>query len=139
MQESILRIMDKLDVLRSKKRCVQAGYIAMVVRNVAINTLKHEDIVKAHAREVAEEEPTAPTMDEILIARENAELLMQVLQQMPEAEALLLRGKYMLGYSDEYLAKQIGCQPKSVRMKLTRARRHALQVMQEAKKGEEQL
>lgn len=118
---------------------VQAGYIAMVVRNVAINTLKHEDIVKAHAREVAEEEPTAPTMDEILIARENAELLMQVLQQMPEAEALLLRGKYMLGYSDEYLAKQIGCQPKSVRMKLTRARRHALQVMQEAKKGEEQL
>ena len=126
-------------ILRSKKRCVQAGYIAMVVRNVAINTLKHEDIVKAHAREVAEEEPTAPTMDEILIARENAELLMQVLQQMPEAEALLLRGKYMLGYSDEYLAKQIGCQPKSVRMKLTRARRHALQAMQEAKKGEEQL
>lgn len=124
VQESILRIMDKLDVLRSKKRCVQAGYIAMVVRNVAINTLKHEDIVKAHAREVAEEEPTAPTMDEILIARENAELL---------------RGKYMLGYSDEYLAKQIGCQPKSVRMKLTRARRHALQAMQEAKKGEEQL
>lgn len=94
VQESILRIMDKLDVLRSKKRCVQAGYIAMVVRNVAINTLKHEDIVKAHAREVAEEEPTAPTMDEILIARENAELLMQVLQQMPEAEALLLRGIY---------------------------------------------
>lgn len=139
VQESILRIMDKLDVLRSKKRCVQAGYIAMVVRNVAINTLKHEDIVKAHAREVAEEEPIAPTMDEILIARENAELLMQVLQQMPEAEALLLRGKYMLGYSDEYLAKQIGCQPKSVRMKLTRARRHALQAMQEAKKGEEQL
>ena len=43
VQESILRIMDKLDVLRSKKRCVQAGYIAMVVRNVAINTLKHED------------------------------------------------------------------------------------------------
>ena len=74
-----------------------------------------------------------------MIARENAELLMQVLQQMPEAEALLLREKYMMGYSDEYLAKQIGCQPKSVRMKLTRARRHALQAMQEAKKGEEQL
>lgn len=29
VQESILRIMDKLDVLRSKKRCVQAGYILL--------------------------------------------------------------------------------------------------------------
>lgn len=32
---------------------------------------------------------------------------------------------------------RIGCQPKSVRMKLTRARRHALQEMQKIIKGEE--
>lgn len=138
VQESMLRIMDKLDVLRRKKRCVQAGYIAMVVRNIAINTLKHEDVVKAHAAEIAEQEPTAPTMDEILIARENVDVLLRVLQQLPETERLLLEGKYMLGYSDTYLAKQIGCQPKSVRMKLTRARRRALQAMLQEMKGEEQ-
>lgn len=106
----------------------------MVVRNIAINMLKHEDVIKARAAEVAEHEPTALTPDEILIARENAEALIQALQRLPVAEQLLLEGKYMLEYSDTYLAKQIGCQPKSVRMKLTRARRHALQEM----KGEEQ-
>lgn len=136
VQESILRIMDKLDVLRKKKRCVQAGYIAMVVRNIAINTLKHEDVVKAHTAEIAEQEPTALTMDELLIARENVDDLMRALQQLPEAEQLLLEGKYMLGYSDTYLAEQIGCQPKSIRMKLTRARRHTLQLMQQTRKGE---
>ena len=137
VQESILRIIDKLDVLRRKQRSVQAAYIAMVVRNIAINMLKHEDVIKARAAEVAEHEPTALTLDEILIARENAEALVQALQRLSTAEQLLLEGKYMLEYSDTYLAKQIGCQPKSVRMKLTRARRHALQEMQKIIKGEE--
>lgn len=42
-----------------------------------------------------------------------------------------MEGKYILGYTDAELADMLGCKKSSVRMKLTRARRRAFQLMTE--------
>ena len=45
-------------------------------------------------------------------------------------EQRLLEGKYFLGYDDNRLSEICECSPGSVRMKLTRARRKILNIME---------
>lgn len=58
-------------------------------------------------------------------------LLSKIWPRLPEDDRVLLEGKYILGYSDQELAEEIGCQANSIRVKLTRARRRALAIIQE--------
>ena len=60
-----------------------------------------------------------PSLDERIMLAEQKE------------DRLLLEGKYILGYTDAELADMLGCKKSSVRMKLTRARRRAFQLMTE--------
>ena len=64
---------------------------------------------------------------------ERGKRLADALRRLAETDRILLEGKYLLEYSDETLAKQLGCRPASVRAKLTRARRRAFQLL----KGED--
>ena len=72
-----------------------------------------------------------PSLDERIMLAEQKECLMQIWSSLPEEDRLLLEGKYILGYTDAELADMLGCKKSSVRMKLTRARRRAFQLMTE--------
>lgn len=134
VQDSVVQLIEKIDVIREKERCVLAAYIVSIVRNVSINYLKQESMMQQHTVYLEDSEinnipcPALPP-EELLLAKERAALLSDVLQQLPETEQLLLEGKYILEYSDEELAEQLNCKPSSIRMKLTRARRHALSIL----------
>ncbi len=144
VQECLLRLIQKADVLRGKERSILAGYIISVIRNVSLNYLKREQ--KRNERSIGCDEQTTDQIpsdelsaEELLLAKENAGFLFSVLKQLPESERLLLEGKYLLEYSNEELAGQLNCKPDSIRMKLTRARRHALALLQQAdEKGEDE-
>lgn len=142
VQDSILKLIEKIDMIRAKERCILAGYIVSIVRNVSINYLKREGIRKKHTvgfdEETIDEVPVpALSIEELLLAKEKASLISVALEQLPETERLLLEGKYILEYSDKELAEQLNCKPGSIRMKLTRARRHALSILSQTDwKGE---
>ena len=72
-----------------------------------------------------------PSLDKRIMLAEQKERLMQIWSSLPEEDRLLLEGKYILGYTDAELADMLGCKKSSVRMKLTRARRRAFQLMTE--------
>ena len=55
----------------------------------------------------------------------------KVWDTLPEDTRELLAGKYILRMSDAELAEEFCCSPDSIRMKLTRARRRALEMMKE--------
>lgn len=55
----------------------------------------------------------------------------QGLGQLSAEDRALLEGKYILGDSDEMLARTLHCKPSSIRMKLTRARRRALKLLEQ--------
>ena len=71
------------------------------------------------------------SLDERIISEEQKDRLMQIWGSLPEEDQLLLEGKYILGYKDAELADMLGCKKNSIRMKLTRARRRAFQLMTE--------
>ena len=55
--------------------------------------------------------------------------LSAVLDEISNDDRVLLEGKYILQYSDATLAMMLHCKTGSIRMKLTRARRNALNLM----------
>lgn len=139
VQDGLVRLIQKVDVLRHMERCMLAGYIVSTIRNTAINYLKFQGAMKKHLDDVDEDEfnnvaSQAPSMDELMILADRKAQLTKIWPMLSEADRLLLEGKYILGYTDEELAPRLQCSPASVRMKLTRARRNALELLIEREK-----
>ena len=61
-------------------------------------------------------------MEELLISKEEIDELVRRWPQLDAKSKYLLEGKYILGKSDEVMAKELSIKPASVRMVLTRAR-----------------
>lgn len=142
VQECIVKLIQKIDVIRGKERCILAGYIVSIIRNVSINYLKREGVRQKHSvgfdEETMDQLPSPElSIEEILLAKEKSSLISIAMEQLSVTERLLLEGKYILEYSDDELAKQLNCKSGSIRMKLTRARRHALSILSQMNwKGE---
>lgn len=136
VQDSLVRLIDKVDTLREKKRCILASYIVSTVKNTSINYMRKQNVIHKHIVSYDADnfqEPASPDihLGELVHKKDIGEKLLSVLQQLSETDQLLLEGKYILDYSDAELAVQLGCKASSIRMKLTRARRNALVLLSE--------
>ena len=133
VQDSLEKLIEKVDVLRRLDHAVLASYIVTTVRNTAINFLKRQDMINGHMQNLDDKhydlEAKSPTLEEIMMQLEDKQKLSVIWGELsPEAQFLLF-GKYIYGYTDKEMALQLKCKTASIRMKLTRARRQALQLM----------
>lgn len=133
VQESLVKLHEKIRTIKPMPEIVLASYIRSTVRNTAINILKsagyEEDrqISTENIIDVMDEH--ALSLDTLMQISRYRELLSKIWTELSKEEQFLLEGKYILGYSDRELSTELCCQPSSVRMKLTRARRHALSIL----------
>lgn len=125
VHDSVVRLIGKIDLLRTMPESVLAGYIATTVRNVAIDHLRRQAAELRRSAEMPDEDvpDTELTMDELVMMAERRESLLAVWPKLSEDDRLVLEGKYILGYSDRELAEMLGCREVTVRVKLTRARK----------------
>ena len=135
VQESLVRLYEKVRTMKPMKHVVLAAYIRATVRNTAINVLRKMNRERDYAADAetdafaqADQEWVLNTMMDLSGYRV---LLSKIWPRLPEDDRVLLEGKYILGYSDQELGEEIGCQANSIRVKLTRARRRALAIIQE--------
>lgn len=135
VQESLEKLIKKTALLRTKVRPVQAAYIITTVRNTAISLLKKEQAACVLELEIDMADPYAPLPEEILLLKDRNARLSAVWSRLPAQDRFLLEGKYFLDSSDEELAACLHCKPSSIRMKLTRARRKALRLLNEQNEG----
>lgn len=138
VQESLLHLIRNITTLRGLDPSALSIYIVTTVRNAAIDYLKKEKQIQEHTVEIDDEsveylESPDPTLDELMGEIESRERLVSALNRLPEDERLLLERKYFLCHSDKELARHFKCKPSSIRMKLTRARRHMLSILKSDK------
>lgn len=136
VQESLLKLIPKISFLRRQERCINASYVVSTVRNTTINYMRKQDRTSGRCSSLEEQEGQdvnmpGPPLDERILLEEQKERLIQIWSCLSEEEQLLLEGKYILDYKDAELADMLGCKKDSIRMKLTRARRRAFQLMTE--------
>ncbi len=143
VQESLVKLIQKVSLLRDMPQPVLAAYIVSATRNTAFDYTRRQSRQNARVGSLDDEPFSAglvsdsPPLDDQLEAAELRGRLSSVLKELSKDDRALLEGKYILQYSDEVLAKMLNCKAGSIRMKLTRARRRAFKLMK-AEGGEEQ-
>ena len=125
VQTTLLRLIDRIDVVRQLDESKLPGYIATACRHTAYNVLRHNRRHPQVPLEDAPEASSAPDMDELLSRRVELNALARVWPRLDEDTRWLLEARYILDYSDSELAREMGVKPTSVRMALTRARKKA--------------
>ncbi len=134
VQDSLEKLIKKVEILRPMERCILAGYIVSTIRNTAINYLKRQNHIQARHCDIEDQQgneilSSDDCLEDILILRERKTSLQKIWPSLSEPDQILLCGKYILGHTDAEIALQLGCKPDSIRMKLTRARRRAMKLM----------
>lgn len=135
VQDSLLKLIPKANRLRELDAQVVAGYLVSTVRNTAFDFLRKEGREQKHQSEWQENEleqipdPALSPEEAALMAEEKGELL-RAWEKLPQPDRRLLEGKYFEGCTDSQLASMFHCRPDSIRMKLTRARKALLALLQ---------
>ena len=130
VQSAVIKIFENIEQIQGKEIRVVAGYIVTTIRNTAINYQEHQAVMQKHNGDYMREEIVSmPSKigipDEWVLRSERGQIMCAVMDKLSERDRFLLEGRYILEYSDEELAKQLGCAPQSIRTSMTRARRRA--------------
>ena len=131
VQTALVRLWQKVDTLRQLEPRAAASYIAVTIRNTAVNyRRKHgkEALRQLSLDDAPEDLPALQALpaDAGLLAEEHKAAFLRAYQSLPPEDRFLLEGKYILQCSNEKLAAQLDCKPDSIRMKLWRVRKRFL-------------
>lgn len=135
LQEAVIRLIPHTQTLQGLEPKPLRVYLSLTVRSVALNFNRHQDVVDAHVSDVPLEqvdsflgaERLGNDLDALILKGEMADKLYQAMGQLPERDQLILMWKYHIGLDNREIGKMLGCQPDSIRMILTRARRTLLE------------
>ena len=134
MQESVVKLIHKIDVLRRLSESKRRNYIITTAKNTAISYLRRESIRKGIAYDdwakdcigtQSEEDPEA-----LVLRQEEMEALQLIWDDLDERSRYLLSSRYILEQSFEEMARELGVTAGSARMLLTRAKRAALALIE---------
>ena len=122
VHDTLLRLMRNISVLRNLEPNALAGYLYLTVKSAWLDRNNRElpqteDVLDALA---------SHEMEDRSLAKWDTEALKQ---KLPKREWFLLQTKYIIGCSDGEIGGILGCSTASVRMMLTRARRHAKAIL----------
>ena len=124
VHDALLRLMRNIPTLRDLEPKALAGYLYLTVRSVWLDRdrrelpLSHDILDTMAVRETEEEE--LRKWD-----------LAALKERLGKRDWFLLQAKYIVGCTDREIGGVIGCSGASVRMLLTRARRHARAVLKD--------
>ena len=135
VQDSVVKLINKVDTIRTMNKQVLAAYITSTVRNTSINRLKTLEYERKHVFEDSEDQLKTvaidDSLDNFIQLSEDLKSLSSIWTKLSKEDQLLLEGKYILEYNNKELAEIFLCKPNSIRMKLTRARRNAFTLLME--------
>ncbi|MCI9506046.1 MAG: sigma-70 family RNA polymerase sigma factor [Oscillospiraceae bacterium] len=108
VQASLIKLIEKVCVLRNKERSALCSYIVYTVKNTALNYLKHQNVITAHSYSmddsISEIPSDAPPLEELIELADRRKQLFRIWDKLPEIDQVLLESKYVLGQSDQQLA-----------------------------------
>jgi RNA polymerase sigma-70 factor (ECF subfamily) len=131
MQDSLVRLIDKISTLRGLNERRRINYLITTVRNQTKNYYRAKE--KTSFFSLDDEEnllckfiSTDEDVEDYLFHKDQVDRLKSIWPQLPDTSRQLLERKYILAQSDTEIAAAFSIKPDSVRMKLTRARKEVL-------------
>lgn len=132
VQDSLCALVKNAKTVRALNKRVLPSYLVSTVKNTAITILRGQKGQPLSLDDEAIGDANTPAAPEDSFRYlGHKEQIAALWKSLSPADRFLLEGKYILGYSDAQLASRLNCKEESIRMKLTRVRRRALQIIQE--------
>ncbi|PKM72873.1 MAG: sigma-70 family RNA polymerase sigma factor [Firmicutes bacterium HGW-Firmicutes-16] len=134
LQNALIRLCDKVSLLRELDERRRICYVITTVRNQAKNQIRNRQDITISSFDdenlnLVDSVSDGTDIEQSIIIKEQLRDLSSVWSMLDETHQRLLEGKYILRKSDDELGKDLGISPSSIRMMLTRARRKALGLM----------
>lgn len=131
VQDAMVRLMRNIPTLRRLSDNQIATYLFLTVRSVYADRRK-----SAQERIILVSDHTQELHDDSAQFAYDAKWDAQILKKaLSPKDWNLLESKYILGYSDEEIAQELGCAPDSVRTLVRRARNRAKAVLESGREG----
>lgn len=136
LQDSLIRLIDKIDLLRSLEPRKQVNYVITTVRNQLKNYYRKKERIRVYSLDdeesfIGKTVSAEDSVEDFIFKKEQVSRLRIIWPRLSESTQQLLECKYILGQSNEEIASIFKVKPESIRMKLTRARKEALGYLQD--------
>lgn len=124
--DSVVALMEKIDLLRTLTEKQERAYVLAVVRNTAMDELRRKQRQRGRFLRDGDEalalypDPTA--LEEKVLMRETMAAVRRAIAELPEKEQQVLRLKVLENRTDAEIAAETGLSPGSIRQYLHRAR-----------------
>lgn len=137
VQESLVKLMRKVETLKQLERCKLEAYIVYTVKHTAFNhnrKMKQEKrymVFDVDDKLVRGLKTSERFLEDAMTETEKIEYVRMVLGRLPDADQDIIIRKYYLKQSDREIAEAHGLKENSVRMRLTRIRRRFFDLLNE--------
>lgn len=124
VNDSLVKLIEKIPLLRSLARAQLVNYIITTVRNTATDYFRRDSHFSPDNYETAagDRPSDGGTVEDTVLEKIDAETFRRMWPSLDETTRAILEKKYVLGQDDREIAQSLGIKPASVRMALTRAR-----------------
>lgn len=127
VSDSCVALMKKIDVLKSLENNELRLYIVTTVRNTALNYHARRKRMNGRITNADKEEiesvADAQNTEEKIVLNEEIEMVWRAINQLVPKEREVMRMKYLLGYTDDIIAKEVGISSNSIAKYISRARK----------------
>ncbi|MCB0632733.1 MAG: RNA polymerase sigma factor, partial [Lewinella sp.] len=130
VQEIFLKVLEKINTLKDPDLWV--AWLFRIAHNKVINLHKKQSLHRMDALQEGMPEPrTENEIAEKLEIERKLSALPELLQEMPDQQAKVLRLKYLDGQSIETLCEELHIKESAVKMRLLRARTQIVKMYEE--------
>lgn len=131
VQTALVKLIDKIQLLRSRARDQMVNYIITTCKHNAYNYIRDNKAQRGLVFEDCDDIPdTEESMDLHFIRQEELDCLARVWPRLDERSQYMLEAYYILEMSTKEIAEELGIKPGSARMALSRARQQAYELLQ---------
>lgn len=129
VSETLMALMKKIDLLRTLECNKLRAYLVISVKHTALTMLDRKKRERIDGSVTLEDLAGGGHVDDRLLAQAGVERVKTMIAALSPREKALMLMRYFQELSDEEIAAQTGLRPVSVRVHLSRARKHLAQML----------
>ena len=135
VQDSFVKIIEHVHTIRNLERYALPFYLVIIVKHTAINHLRRTKTRNQHVFFVEDHDMFQNHSDDVVSLDEYADFLEhreavdRLWPKLSELDQYVLGAYYFVGLKTDEIARALGCSQDAVRMKLSRARKRARDIL----------
>lgn len=124
VSDAMMALMKKIDLLRTLPCNKLRAYVVTTVRHTAINLFHRKKRERLTDDATLEDLAGNGRVEDALLARAGVEQIKNAIAALPPREKDIMMMKYFRELTDDEISEETGLRPVSIRVHLSRARRH---------------